>query len=104
MYSDQITTKDRNFASAIVRSLCGKTCTFSVNGTAMDEQKACIIHPFMLYQSKANDKYLYYQRWLMAAKIPTGESITIRVHADASGQAHKVITLAEATQKLDQTL
>lgn len=90
-----MTNTDRNFMSAVVRSLCKKTCTFTVRVANTD--KVCLISPFMLYQETPKARYQEYTFWVTRNKIPANAEITIYLHADISGQAHKVLELARST-------
>lgn len=103
MHTDSITTKDRNFASAIVRHLCAKTCTFTVTSDAAPGA-TCLISPFILHRTKAADKFLEYNYWLSRNKIKDNAEITIRLFADISGQARKVIEMATATERVQKLL
>lgn len=95
MYTETLTNKDRNFMSAVVRSMCKKTCTFSVRAEGTD--KVCLISPFMLYQETPKARYQEYNFWVSKNKIPSDAELTIYLHADISGQAHKVLELARST-------
>lgn len=95
MYTETMTNTDRNFMSAVVRSLCKKTCTFTVRADGTD--KVCLISPFMLYQETPKARYQEYNFWVSKNKIPANAEITIYLHADISGQAHKVLELARST-------
>ena len=95
MHIESITSKDRNFVSAVVRNLCSKTCTFTVKAEGLD--KTLLISPFMLYQEKPKERYQEYGFWVSKNRIPADAEITIYLHADLSGQAHKVLELARTT-------
>lgn len=94
-YIKAITNKDRNFMSAVVRSLCKKACTFAVSAENTD--KDLLINPFMLYQETPKARYQEYNLWVSKNRIPTDAEITIYLYADISGQAHKVLELACST-------
>lgn len=95
MYTESMTNTDRNFISAVVRSLCKKTCTFTVRVGNSDV--LCLISPFMLYQETPKARYQEYNFWVSKNKIPANAELTIYLQADISGQAHKVLELARST-------
>lgn len=96
MKSNSISITDRKFATSVVRKLCDKCCTFTVEAN----NSVCAIHPFMDYTTTAATKFKEFNYWLIKAKLPDRTCFKIQVHADMTGQALKIINMALETQRL----
>lgn len=90
-----LTTTDKYYTTAVVRALCSKCCTFSVQ----TGNSTFVGHPF-IGDGKPADRFKAYNHWLPGTKCNNNSTFIITIHEDLSGQAGKVLHLAHTTQTL----